>query len=232
MIVRYWQNLGKRDRQAALIGIVAVIGIISIWAWLSLSEAQQATREQIAAKRALFEKQLTRIAEKEIIAKQLEAAQSTLKQLENGTLPGDKPPVAAAELQSALKEMAISVGIDIVGEKALPSVSSGEYHTIPVEVSFITNTQRFRDLLTRIDTGPLNLAVLDFKVQAVSVSTTGEQTVTLKVAGLWRKGARIPTPDIQTPLQDQPVPEPQPQAQPPQPAVPPAQKNQTAEKKP
>ncbi|MBI5026777.1 MAG: hypothetical protein HZC12_08675 [Nitrospirae bacterium] len=183
-------RLQRREKKAILIGgsIIAIILSYFLFTWYS--NIKTSTGEHAETKRVYLLKQLNRISEKEDIAKRLEATKNELKELDNGLLKGDKPPVAAAELQRILKEMAIASRADIKSERAMSPVDMEMYSGIPVEIGFTATTAKLKEMLLRIETSPLLLTIPEMKVRVTNINNPLEVYVTMTVRGLIKKGVR------------------------------------------
>ncbi|MEW6740397.1 MAG: GspMb/PilO family protein [Nitrospirota bacterium] len=138
------------------------------------------------AKRVYLLKQLNKISEKEAISRRLEATKGELRELENGLIKGNKPPLSAAELQRLLKEMAKASGVDIKLERALSPIDTEMYSSIPVEIGFTAITKKLKDMLLMIEASPLLLTISEMKIRVTGL----EVYVTITVRGLIRKGIK------------------------------------------
>ena len=78
----------------------------------------------------------------------------------------------------------MSLGIDIKSEKALNSVDSGLYLSIPVEIGFTAPTAKLKDMLYKIKTSPLLLTVPKIKSRVINVNNPADVFTTLTVEGL------------------------------------------------
>lgn len=182
-------RLQQREKRVLLAGGLLAALIISYYLFTWYSNMKTSTSEYTETKRTYLSKQLNKIAEKETTAKKLEATKTELKEIENGFLKGDKPPLAAAELQRLLKEMAASAGIDTRSERALNAVDMEMYSGIPVEIGFTATTARLKDMLLKIETSQFLLTIPEMKVRVANINNPTEMYITLTVRGLIKKGA-------------------------------------------
>jgi hypothetical protein len=183
-------TLQRREKIAFLAGgaVAAILAGYSLFSWYG--DLSVSTDERAETKRAYLVKQMGRIAGKKDLVEKVEAAKGALKDLERGLLPGAKPPVAAAELQRVLKEMAVSAGIEIKTERAVSPVDLERYSGIPVEIGFTATTAKLKDLLQRIETAPYLLRIPELRVRVMNVQQPQEVSVTMTVRGVIKKGAR------------------------------------------
>lgn len=188
-------KIGKREKKALILGGIAVslILLYLFYDWFI------GYRRDLGLKGETMELQVSRlmgkISEKEEIDKRLSEAKATLRELEKGLLPGDKPAVAAAELQKILKTMASTSGVDIRSERILSPVDMKHYSAISVEVVFVSTTKKLRDLLYSIERSPILLVIPDMKIRVTNIRNPTDIQVNLTVKGLIRKAA-LPAKEI------------------------------------
>ncbi len=181
------RQLSTREKKVTLIGGVLAFIIISYYLFTWYSDIKAYTKGHLEAKRLNLERQLNKISEREDIQERLETINVELKSLEKGLLSGDKPPVAAAELQRLLKEMALSSGIDIKSERAMGPVDMGLYLRIPVEIGFTASTAKLKDMLYRIKTSSLLFTMSRIKVRVTNIRNPSDAYTTLIVSGFIKK---------------------------------------------
>lgn len=86
---------------------------------------------------------------------------------EGALLPGATPPLAAADLQTLLKQFSDRAGLKIQSEKILPHVKRDAYLEIPVQIVANGEIRHLKDFLVAIDTSGLFVAVQDFSLRTV-----------------------------------------------------------------
>ena len=86
---------------------------------------------------------------------------------EGALLPGATPPLAAADLQTLLKQFSDRAGLKIQSEKILPHVKRDAYLEIPVQIVANGEIRNLKDFLVAIDTSGLFVAVQDFSLRTV-----------------------------------------------------------------
>jgi Tfp pilus assembly protein PilO len=180
-------KVSQREKKFLMAGGVIVFLILTFHFVTWYRDFRASTREYIEAKQIILQKQLSKIAESKGIRKDLEVAGVELKDLEKGLLSGNKPPVAAAEVQRILKSTALSLGIEIKSERTLSPVDNGSYLGIPVEIGFTSSTAKLKDMLFAIRTSPLLLTITEMKVRVTNVSNPVDIYTTLTVKGFMKK---------------------------------------------
>lgn len=180
-------KISQREKRFLAIGGIVAFLILTYYLVTWYKDFRASTREYIEAKQITLQKQLNKISEKENIQKNFEVVSADLKELEKGLLSDSKPPVAAAEVQRALKDMALSLGIDIKSERALNPVDNGLYLGIPVEIGFTASTAKLKDMLLKIKTSSLLLTITEMKVRVTNVNNPVDVYATLIVKGFIKK---------------------------------------------
>ncbi len=180
-------RLKRREKVTVLAGGLLALAIISFHLFTLYGDFRASVRERIEAKEIYHQRQMMKISEKVTIEKRLASSEDELKKLKGGLLSGDKPPVAAAELQKLLKDMASSLALDIKSERALSPLDMGNYLGIPVEIGFSTSTAKLKDLLVKIETSPFLLTVSQIDVSVRNVKNSGEVYAALTVRGFIEK---------------------------------------------
>ncbi len=186
-LLAFRNRLKRREKIVILAGLLVAAGIFSYYIFDRYRAMNTVMIDRIRTRAVYLTKQFGRIAEKSQVQVRLEAARAELQKLEGGLLPGGKPPVAAAELQRSLKEMAMAAGVDIRSERPMSPVEMNVYLGIPVEISFIASTAKLKEMLFKIETSPLILAVTDMKVSVTNAMNPTDVHAFLVVRGLITK---------------------------------------------
>lgn len=182
-------KVNERERKFLIYGGVAVFFILVFYAMSWYTDMKADIQEIADAKGFMIEKQLNRIAEMDSIEKEAAAIRKEIERQERALLKGDKPPVAAAALQRALKEMASSLRIEVKLERTGNPVDTDIYLGIPVEIGFTASTTELKSLLVKIRKSPYLLTVSEMKVRVTNISNPMDIYTTLVVTGFIKKTA-------------------------------------------
>lgn len=136
-----------------LLGRVSVIGPQS---GKLLAEKTQV----IAAYRQAVGREGSLAAEAAALAVEIDAYESAL-------LPGATPPLAAADLQTLLKQYSDRSGLKIQSEKILPHIKREAYLEIPVQIVANGDIRNLKDFLLAVDASKLFIAVQDVSLRTV-----------------------------------------------------------------
>ena len=86
---------------------------------------------------------------------------------EEALLPGTTPPLAAADLQTLLKQFSDRAGLKIQSEKILPQVKRGAYLEIPVQIVANGDIRNLKDFLVAMDSSKVSMTVQDLNLRTV-----------------------------------------------------------------
>ena len=86
---------------------------------------------------------------------------------EEALLPGATPPLAAADLQTLLKEYSDNAGLKIQSEKILPHVKRDSYLEIPVQIVANGDIRNLKNFLVAVDSSKRFIAVQELSLRTV-----------------------------------------------------------------
>ena len=180
-------RLKRREKIFLIAGGALALLIASYYVFQWYEGVNASVKDRYEAKAMHLKKQLEKIADKDVIRARLDKAKEELNGLEKGLLSGDKPPVAAAELQKLLKETAMSLNVEIKSERISTPVDAGLYLEIPVEIGFIAPTAKLKDMILRIETSPVLLTVSTLDVRVMNFKNPTEVYAVMTVKGFLKK---------------------------------------------
>lgn len=180
-------KVNEREKRFLVIGGIIALLIVAFYFISWYVETKKTVMAYADSRLYVLQQQITDISEKENIQKMLKAAKQELQRQEKRLLPGNTPPVAAAALQSFLKETAASLGIDVKLERTLNISDDKIYLGIPVEIGFTTSTIRLKELLLRLRRSPFLLNASEIKIRVTNISRPDEIYTTLVITGFIKK---------------------------------------------
>lgn len=95
------------------------------------------------------------------------ALRAAINAYEGSLLPGATPPLAAADLQTMLKQFSDRSGLKIQSEKILPHVKRESYLEIPVQIVANGEIRNLKDFLLAVDGSRTFIAVQDVSLRTV-----------------------------------------------------------------
>lgn len=183
-------KVNERERRFLTYGGIVVLLIIVFYLLSWYTDKKNDVKEISYSKNFMIEKQMAKIARKDSVERRALAIKKEIEMQERALLKGDKPPVAAASLQRALKEMASSLNIDVKLERTMNPVDVEIYQGIPVEIGFKATTGELKSLLVKIRKSSYLLMVSEMKVRVTNVSDPVDIYSTLVVTGFIKKAVK------------------------------------------
>ncbi|MBI5409234.1 MAG: hypothetical protein HZA14_07700 [Nitrospirae bacterium] len=186
-------KINEREKRVLIIGglVVLLIGAFQAYTWYV--DFKKKADDFLEAKRFVLEKQLNKISGKDEAERRINKVKLELEDQEKTLLQGDKPPVAAAALQKALKDTASSLSITISSERILNPTGDGFYVGVPVEIGFTASTEKLRDFLFKLRNAPFLIRVTEIKVRVMNISNPTDIYTTLIATGFIKKQAEPET---------------------------------------
>jgi Tfp pilus assembly protein PilO len=180
-------NISDRERKFLIFGGIAVMLILGFYFYGIYGDMKVKAEGYIDSRVLVLERQKRILARKDAYQKKADRIRKDLARLDASFLKGTKPPVAAAELQNLLKQIATSLGIEVKVEKALNPQDAGFYVAVPVEIGFMSKTGGLKELLERIRNAEPLLTISELKVRVINVRKPDMLNVSLIVTGYINK---------------------------------------------
>jgi Tfp pilus assembly protein PilO len=187
MTMNFLPRISERERKFIVVGGIAVFLIITYYVYGLYSDFKTRAEEYSATRVLMLEKQLAKLADRKDLEKRADEIRKEVARHEKLFLQGDKAPVAAAELQKTIKDIASSLGIEIRLERALNPVDEDYFMSVPVEIGFISSTTRLKNLLEQLRATPFLINISEMKVRVLNMSKAEDINVTLVVSGYIKK---------------------------------------------
>lgn len=141
-------------------------------------------QEEIEVKNELYKVTASALTNNDNLEKLIKKAEERLKAIEGGLLEAERPPIAAAKLQKAVKEISSKNGIAIVSERTLPFMEHGNYLKIPVEFQLKADAKRLKNFLYEVAASHLIMGISELKVR---VDDSGRLDIIITIEGLMSK---------------------------------------------
>lgn len=119
-------------RSFLALGAAALVAALYFFLIAPLSEKKAEMREEIEVKGETLRKYEKFISGADVTDKEFKGEQETLDELEEGVIKHTELPLAFAELQMALQDMAEGAGIDVTSIRPLEPVSYEGYTGLPI----------------------------------------------------------------------------------------------------
>jgi hypothetical protein len=182
-------EIGAREKRAIFIAALAVAAYLIYSLLVSPTlEGQKRVEEELAASSLLLEKYQNIISKRDQVMAELNQATTELAGFESRLLTGDKPPLAASQLQQIISQISEKVDIDIRSVTILKPKESGLYVEIPIRMLFAGNSPQLKALLEEIEGHRLSLQVKELAVNVINPNIEKNIQVNMVVSGFTKKG--------------------------------------------
>jgi hypothetical protein len=114
-------------------------------------------------------------------------------------LQGPTPPLAASELQTMVKDLALKAGAEVRSERILPLVDRGGLQEVPIEITVAAGLRETIKLLFDLEHTTKLLTLQDVKVRVVAVGQPRDLLTTFNVSGYLLPSSPAPTAGGATP---------------------------------
>lgn len=173
--------------------VLAALGMAVIFSLIKFGiepflQSQQNIREEIPVKITQLEKYRQFVAGKSQAEKNLKQVQTLSKMSYVNLLPGETPPLAAANLQNILKTLSAKNLISIKSEKVLDTKVMDYFTQIPVQIEFISTITNLTNFLCDIENYDQSLIITDLNIRATSYREPKDVRAAIVVAGIMKGG--------------------------------------------
>ena len=183
-------------RERRLIGLAVLVGVatlVYLYGVEPIQEWRRSGAELIPAREALLERRRLIVAQRPILAAEIEKVTQRLDARAPRWLQGPTPPLAASELQTLVKDLAVKAGAEVRSERILPLVDRGGLQEVPIEITVAAGLRESVRLLFDLEHTTKILTVQDVKVRVVAVGQPRDLLTTFTVSGYLLPASPSPT---------------------------------------
>ncbi len=196
------RKIGKREKRFLLAaGAAAALFLSGKWIVIPFLQFESGAADRIEDKLAILNAYGSVIARKPLLLEEDRDLEAALGEYGIALLPSDKPPLAAADLQTRLKELAARAGLDIVSEKILNHRAKGAFIEIPLQIVAKGSIDNLRDFIVSLEGADVLIEIEEINLRALSrrrsargraQDGSGEVIqATMTVAGLISSGEKM-----------------------------------------
>jgi Tfp pilus assembly protein PilO len=158
-----------------------------------LQEWRRSGAEMIPSREAQLERRRIVVARRPTLTAELERLNQQLQTRAPRWLQGPTPPLAASELQTLVKDVALKAGVEVRSERILPLVDRSGLQEVPIEITVAGGLRETVRLLHDLEHTTKILTVQDVKVRVVAVGQPRDLLTTFNVSGYLLPSASAPT---------------------------------------
>jgi hypothetical protein len=183
-------------RERLLIGLAVLVGLGVlgyVYVVEPLREWKESMAEVIPSREGVLDRRRLFVGQRAALEGELADVTKRLEGRKVRWLQGPTPPLAASELQTLVKDLAVQAGAEVRSERILPLIDRGEgLQEVPIEITVASGLRETVRLLYDLDHTSKTLTVQDLKVRVVSVGQPRDLLTTFTVSGYLLPGTQAP----------------------------------------
>jgi Tfp pilus assembly protein PilO len=183
-------------REQRLIGAALLVGLglmVYFYGIEPLQEWRRSGAEMIPSREAQLERRRLVVARRPTLTAELEKLNQQLQARAPRWLQGPTPPLAASELQTLVKDVALKAGVEVRSERILPLVDRSGLQEVPIEITVAGGLRETVRLLHDLEHTTKILTVQDVKIRVVAVGQPRDLLTTINVSGYLLPSTPAPT---------------------------------------
>lgn len=159
--------ISRRERLLLLVALAALAALLAARPHLGrLTQIGPQAERLLEEKYRVIDAYRQAVAREGALQEQSAALAGQIADYEGSLLPGDTPALAAADLQTRLKQLADAAGLRIQSEKIMALVKRDAYLEIPVQIVTNGDIRNLKDFLVAVEASPVFIAVQEFSIRA------------------------------------------------------------------
>ncbi len=187
-------TINKRERRLIGLAVFVTLAVMAyVYALEPIQEWRRSGAELIPTREALLERRRLIVAQRPSLLAEMEKVDQQLQSREPRWLQGPTPPLAASELQTLVKDLALKAGAEVRSERILPLVDRAGLQEVPIEITVAAGLRETIRLLYDLEHTTKILTVQDVKVRVVAVGQPRDLLTTFNVSGYLLPGPPAPT---------------------------------------
>jgi hypothetical protein len=185
---------GRRERILIGVGIAVALAVLGyVYVVEPLREWNQSLADVIPSREDLLERRRLIVAQRPALEAELAEVTRRLEERRDQWLQGPTSALAASELQTLVKNLAVQAGAEVRSERILPLIERGEgLQEVPIEITVASGLRETVRLLYDLEHTSKTLTVQDLKVRVVAVGQPRDLLTTFTVSGYLLPGIQAP----------------------------------------
>jgi hypothetical protein len=163
------RKIGKRERTFLLAaGAATALFLSGKWLVIPFLQFESGAADRIEDKLAILSAYGSVVARKPLLLEEDRELEAALREYGIALLPSDKPPLAAADLQTRLKDLAARAGLNIVSEKILSHRERGAFIEIPLQIVARGSIENLKDFIVFLEGADVLIEIEEINMRALS----------------------------------------------------------------
>jgi len=183
-------------RERSIIGFAIAVGVLILgylYVFQPIQQWKQDGADLIPTREAVLERRRLLVAQRASIATEIEKSNKRIEAVSARWLKGPTPPLAASELQTLVKDVAVKAGAEMRSERILPLIDRAGLQEVPIEITVAAGLRETVRLLYDLANTSKILTVQDVKVRVVAVGQPRDLLTTFNVSGYLLPSTSAPT---------------------------------------
>jgi hypothetical protein len=187
-------TINKREQRLIWLAVfVGLAVLIYVYGLEPLQEWRRSGADIIPTREALLERRRLIVAQRPVLTAEIDKLNQRLAAKAPRWLQGPTPPLAASELQTLVKDLAVKAGAEVRSERILPLVERSGLQEVPIEITVAAGLRETVRLLYDLEHTTKTLTVQDVKVRVVAVGQPRDLLTTFNVSGYLLPTSPAPT---------------------------------------
>jgi hypothetical protein len=187
-------TINTRERRLIGLGVLIALAIMAyVYAIEPIEGWRRSAIDIIPSREALLERRRLIVAQRPSLLGEIERVDQRLQSSAPRWLQGPTAPLAASELQTLVKDLALKAGAEVRSERILPLVDRAGLQEVPIEITVAAGLRETIRLLYDLEHTTKLLTVQDVKVRVVAVGQPRDLLTTFNVSGFLLPTSPAPT---------------------------------------
>lgn len=193
------RKISQREKRFLILGAAAMaLFLAGKWFVLPFYRYAMGASEVIDGKLSIVTAYQSIVAREDLLREENRAIDGALKGYRSSLLPNATPPLAAADLETRIKELAGRAGLAIQSEKILGHLARDSFIEIPVQVVATGSVENVRDFVVLLEGSEVFIGIRELHLRPLpkrkasrggrgrgTTTVTGDEIqATMTVAGL------------------------------------------------
>jgi general secretion pathway protein M len=177
-------NVNLREKKFLLLTVaIGCILLLYYYVVEPIIESQQRISTELTSNISKLNQDQLKVNRQQKLERKVKQAEQEFSELKAGLLPGNKAPLAAAELQKIIKSIVKEQGVGIISEKVLDPLDMGIYQRIAVQVTVRCLTTELKKIIYLIETNKMMLSIPQINIKLVNMRNPKDIQATILVQG-------------------------------------------------
>lgn len=160
------RKISQREKRFLLLGAAAVVLFLAgKWFVLPFFRYAMGASEVVDGKISIVTAYQSIVARENVLREENRELDKVLEGYRPSLLPSATPPLAAADLETRIKDLAGRAGLSIQSKKILRHLARGSFVEIPVQVVATGNVENVRDFVVLLESSEVFIGIRELHLR-------------------------------------------------------------------